>query len=225
MIIVGNQALGLNHKLPILLSLLLLLVGCISSRHDVQLSCSDNIHDARVLVPEIHGPSAHQSERLFEVITGELAKTGVKPLYYPAEEWTLTSKGIVPNDRKLMAGLASDGIPFLLIVDVVESKSGAVLEYLSADQINARFASMNRGYVPPIQNATSHSVSILVSVVATDRNQQIYRSLTRTNVNPVSLRDGNAGEVQVNAGSTSLALQKAVKKGIRNLKKKCLTKG
>lgn len=213
----------MKRPILVLLPLLLQLVGCISSRHNVQLPCSDNIHDARLLVPEIRGLSAHQSERLFEVIGKELAQTGVKPLYYPAEEWTLTSKGIVPNDPKFMPGLAGHGIAFILIVDIVESKSGSMLEYFSEEQVKARFESMNSGYVAPNSNTTSHSVSVLVSVVATDRNQQIYRSITRTNVNPVSLRDRNGGEVQVNAGSTSLALQKGLKKGIRNLKKKCLS--
>ena len=212
----------MKNRTLLILPALLFLESCISSRHNIRTPCNDNIRNTTVLVPEVRGLSSRHSERLFEIIEKELSPNGTKPMYFPREEWKLASKGIVSSDFAFMTKLAEHEVPFLLIVDIVENHSGPALEYSNADQVHSRFGPRVHGYVPPESNASNKSVSILISIVSTERKKPVYRSVTKTNVNPITFRERNDGEIQVNAGSASLALQKAVKKGIRNLTKECL---
>ncbi len=158
-----------------------------------------------------------------ELLENELSQSEANPLYYPREEWNLASKGIIRSDAAFMTKLNAEGIPFLLIVDVMESRPGAVFDYITPFQVMNRFGPPAKDYVPQEANDSNTSVSILISIVSTANPKAVYRSITKTNISPIAFRERNQGEYQINAGSTGLALQKAVKKGIRNLKRKCLS--
>lgn len=206
-----------------LIPLILLLQSCISSRHDTRIPCNDNIRKATLLVPEIRGLGASRSERLYEVIENELSESGANPLYYPREEWNFASKGVIRSDTAFMTKLKAEGVPFVLLVDVMESHSGAKFDYMPPLQVRNRFGPPANDYVPPETNANNTSVSILISIVSTANQKAIYTSVTKTNISPLAFRERNQGEYQINAGSTGMALQKAVRKGIRNLRGKCLS--
>ena len=211
------------NKEPLLwLTWILILQSCISSRHDVRVPCNDDIRNTTLLVPEIRGLSTRHSEKIFNVIEDELSGSGTRLLYYPREEWNLASKGVIRNDFEFMTKLASQGIPFLLIVDVIESHSGFTVDYINADQVRSRFGPPTGQFAPPEPDANNKSVSILISILSTDRKKSVYKSVTKTNISPMTFRERNGGEYQINGSSTGAALQKAVRKGMRNLERKCL---
>jgi hypothetical protein len=211
------------NRTPFLLFLLVLIFqSCISSRHDVRVPCNDDIRNTTLLVPEIRGLSTRQSERIFNVVEDELSGSGTRLLYYPREEWNLASNGVIRNDFEFMTKLASQGIPFLLIVDVIESHSGLTVDYINADQVRSRFGPPTGQFVPPEPNANNKSVSILISILSTVTRKSVYKSVTKTNISAMTFREQNGGEYEINGASTGVALQKAVRKGMRNLERKCL---
>jgi tRNA(Leu) C34 or U34 (ribose-2'-O)-methylase TrmL len=203
-------------------ALLLALAGCVSTKHTSPLGgCLVNFASGdRVLMAEVPGLSGYESSKLYQTLEKITKEKGVLPAYAAEQEMELRLHQVKPSgDTASLAALQKLGYTYYLRVQVEGKETTEGYTHTTAQE--KREAASN--VAPPSfrKDDDVTSARLTFSLYATDERRLAYTLITKTEMRPLPIPDHDGDEHAVNLSTSSMAIQKAMTKGVKKLFESC----
>ncbi|MBD1398965.1 hypothetical protein H9Q13_17480 [Pontibacter sp. JH31] len=214
------------QKTSLLFFLLLMLGGCIGSTKHTAMpgGCLKALQTGdRILVGVIPKLSANRSYQLYQQLEQEFRQKGLAMAYVVEQEFDLASKGIKPNaapDSVTLSQMRKLGYTHYLGLAVGNVASAMMYERISAQE----HREIQQGY--GAAETDDSKATVHFKLYSTEERKAIYNLATTTKMSGVTLpgkeyEEGHRNSHTVNLSTASLATEKALKKGARELMEKC----
>lgn len=214
------------RKASAILFLLIVLNSCIGSTKHTAIpgSCLKALQTGdRILVGTIPKLSAQRSYQLYQQLEQEIGQRGISTAYVVEQEFDLAKNGLKTDaapDSINLALMRKLGYTYYLELAVGNVASG--MGYVRTSVQDQR--EIQQGYGKAESDDSKATVHF--KLYSTEERKAVYTLATTTKLSGVTLpgkeqEDGYRSSSTVNLSTASLATDKALKKGIREMLDKC----
>lgn len=177
----------------------------------------------KILLGEVAGVTTNQAYELYKQLEPLAREAGLLPAYAVEQEMYLRMNGIKPQaaaDTSNLSKMHQMGYRYYLQLSVGNSRSG--FGYTSASaQENKEIQQYGNN---PTNNNTTGAITF--ELYSTQNRKLIYTLSTNTELSGVTLpgkhsENGYRNSTSLNTGTTSMALEKSLKKGALKLLSDC----
>lgn len=206
--------------------LLIILSGCIGSTKHTAIpgGCLKALQAGdRVLVGAIPKLSAHRSYQLYQQLEQEFSQRGLATAYVVEQEYDLARNGVKPNvapDSATLGQMRKLGYTYYLELAVGDVAEGMGYMRTSAQEQRE----IQQGY--GTAESDDSKATVHFKLYSTEERKAIYTLVTTTKMSGITLpgkeyEDGYRSSSTVNLSTATLATEKALKKGAKELMDQC----
>lgn len=215
------------RKAGLVLILLVCFTGCIpSTTHTSSLGGCPRafVSGEKILMGEAVGISANQSYALYEEFEKQMREAGLQPAYAVEQKMYLLVNGIKLNeatDTSNLAKLQGLGYDYYLKLTVENQAPGLGYTSVSAEE---KREMQQYGGAQGQDDETRATVQFVLYSMR--ERKPVYTLITTTKMLAISLpkddyENGYRGSTAINASTISMAVEKALQKGTKELLKNC----
>ncbi|WP_181304496.1 hypothetical protein [Rufibacter sp. XAAS-G3-1] len=201
---------------------LALLTGCVSTKHAAPLGgCLVNFKAGdQLLMAEIPGISPYESAALYKILEKKASEAGVQPAYAVEQEMDLRLHQVKPTaDTASLAALQKLGYAYYLRVQVEGKEAPESYTHTSAEERREADAALTPANFRKEEDVSKAQLTF--SLYTTDERRLIYTLVTTTEMRALPIAENDGDLHTVNLSKASMAIQKAMTKGVKKLLESC----